>query len=79
MFKYVADVLVEESGVKPVLHCFVVDAIMDGNVIKGVITESKSGRNAVLAKRVIDCSGDADVAAFAGAPYTKAPKSELSL
>lgn len=77
MFKYVADVLVEESGVKPVLHCFVVDAIMDGNVIKGVITESKSGRNAVLAKRVIDCSGDADVAAFAGVPYTKAPKSEL--
>jgi hypothetical protein len=42
-----------------------------------VITESKSGRQAVLAKVVIDATGDADIAYFAGAPYTKAPTGEL--
>jgi hypothetical protein len=77
MFKYVADQLVSESGINPLLHCFAVESIMDGETIKGIITESKSGRKAILAKRVIDCSGDADIAAFSGAPYTKAPKDEL--
>ena len=69
MFKWVADTMVQESGIVPVLHCATVDAIMDGNTIRGVITESKSGRQAILAKRVIDATGDADIAHFAGAPY----------
>jgi len=42
---------------------------MEGNVIKGVIIECKSGRLAILADRVIDCTGDGDVAHFAGAEY----------
>ena len=41
------------------------------NLIKGIIAESKSGRNAILAKRVVDCTGDADIAHLAGAPYRK--------
>lgn len=77
MFKYVADVMVQEAGVRPLLHCMAVEAIVEDGVIKGVITESKSGRLAILAKRVIDCTGDADIAALAGAPYTKAPKDKL--
>ena len=77
MFKYVADTLVREAGIVPVLHCLPVSAIMDGDTIKGVVTESKSGRQAILAKRVIDATGDADVAYHAGAPYTKAEKGEL--
>jgi len=77
MFKYVADTMVQEAGITPVLHCLTVDAIMDGNTIKGVITESKSGRQAILAKRVIDATGDADIAYHAGAPYRKSPKDEL--
>ncbi|MBW2179119.1 MAG: FAD-dependent oxidoreductase [Deltaproteobacteria bacterium] len=77
MFKYVADILVQESGIIPILHCFTVDVILDGNTIKGVITESKSGRLAILAKRVIDASGDADIAFHAGAPFTKLPKEEM--
>ncbi len=77
MFKYVADQLVQEAGVVPVLHCFTVDAIMEGDTIKGVVTESKSGRQAILAKRVIDATGDADVAFHAGVPYRKEPKEEL--
>ena len=77
MFKYVADVLVQEAGVKPLLHCTAVDTIMDGNTIIGIITESKSGRQAIMAKRIIDATGDADIAYFAGAPCRKNPKNEL--
>ena len=71
IFKYVCDKLVEDAKVKPLLHTTATEAIVEDNVIKGIITESKSGRLAILAKRVIDCSGDADVAALAGAPFTK--------
>jgi len=77
MFKYVADVMIQEAGVRPLLHCTAVDVVIEDDIIKGVITESKSGRLAILAKRVIDCSGDADIVALAGAPYTKAPKDKL--
>ncbi len=76
-FKYVADYLIKESGVRPLLHTFAVEVIMNGKIIEGVITESKSGRQAILAKRVIDCSGDADVAYLAGCSYKKTPKDEM--
>ncbi|HVR61812.1 MAG TPA: FAD-dependent oxidoreductase [Polyangia bacterium] len=69
MFKYVADKLVAESGVRPLLHAVAVDALMDGDNIRGVVTHSKSGPGAILARRVIDASGDADVVHYAGAPY----------
>ena len=77
MFKYVADVVVEEAGVKPMLHRLCVAPIVDDGVIRGVITESKSGREAILAKRVVDATGDADVAARAGAPVRKTPREEM--
>jgi FAD dependent oxidoreductase len=79
MFKYVADKLVEESGVTPLLHAVAIDAIMDmdGQTIRGVMTHSKSGRGAILAKRVVDASGDADVIHYAGAPYHKTPKEKM--
>jgi len=77
MFKVVADTLVHEAGVSPLLHSMVADTVMDGNAIRGVVLQSKSGRQAILAKRTIDASGDADVAACAGAPYSKLPTSEL--
>jgi hypothetical protein len=76
-FKYVADVLVQEAGIRPMLHRSFVAPIMDGNEIRGIITESKSGREAILAKRIIDATGDADVAARAGAPYFTTPKEEM--
>ena len=72
MFKYVADTMVVESGIDPLLHCHFVEPVMDGGKIVGIITESKSGRRAVLAQRIIDATGDADIAARAGAPYEKA-------
>jgi hypothetical protein len=73
VFKYIADQMVHEAGIVPLLHCPTVDAIMEGNVIRGVITESKSGRQAILAKRVIDATGDADIAYHAGVPYRLDP------
>ena len=72
-FKYVADCLVLESKVRPLLHCYFVAPIMDGARMVGIITESKSGRQAILARRVIDATGDADIAARAGAPCSQAP------
>jgi len=77
MFKYVADVLVEEAGVHPMLHRLCVAPIVEDGSIRGVITESKSGREAILAGRVVDATGDADVAARAGAPTHKTPKEEM--
>ena len=77
MFKYMADQLVQEADVTPLLHCLVVAPIMEGNTIKGVITESKMGRKALLTKIVIDASGDADVAYHSGAPCVKTPVDEM--
>ena len=75
-FKVVADHLVKESGVRPLLHTLVVETIMDGNTIKGVIIESISGRAAILADRVIDCTGNADVAYYSGARCKKLSSKE---
>jgi flavin-dependent dehydrogenase len=77
MFKYVADVLVQESGVEPMLHRTFVAPIVRNGVIEGVITESKAGREAILAKRVIDATGDADVATRVGARVHKTPREEM--
>ena len=76
-FKYVADVLVNESGIIPMLHRMFVAPVMAGDTIKGVIVESMAGREAILAKRVIDASGDADIAHRAGAPTFMHPKAEM--
>lgn len=76
-FKVVADVLVEEAGIVPMLHRLFVAPVMDGDVITGAIVESKAGREAILAKRVIDATGDADVAYRAGAVTLKNPKEEM--
>jgi hypothetical protein len=76
-FKYVADVLVAEAGITPMLHRLAVQPIVEDGAIRGVITESKSGREAVLAKRVVDATGDADMAARAGAPTRKTPREEM--
>jgi hypothetical protein len=77
LFKVVADELVKDAGVVPLLHCLVTEPVMDGDTIRGVVTESKSGRQAILAKRVIDASGDADIAHRAGAPCHKTPKDQM--
>lgn len=59
----------DEAGVALRLYTFACDAITDGNRIRGIICESKTGRGAIMAKVVIDCTGDGDIAARAGAEY----------
>jgi ribulose 1,5-bisphosphate synthetase/thiazole synthase len=77
MFKYVADVLVQEAGVEPMLHRSFVAPIVENGTIRGIITESKAGREAILARRVIDATGDADVATRAGARVHKTPREQM--
>lgn len=63
--------MLKDAGVTVLLYTFVCGVVMDGNRLTGVITESKSGRRVFSAKAFVDGTGDGDVAAFAGVPYTK--------
>jgi len=69
--KYLMVEMIEEAGVKVFLHCWGVDAVVNGNDVKGAVFESKSGRQVVLAKNVIDATGDGDLLAAAGAEYQR--------
>ena len=73
VFKCLADQMILEAKVRPLYHTFVVDSIVENGIIKGVVCESKQGRFAVFAKRIVDCTGDADVAARAGVPFDVSP------
>jgi len=70
-FKLVADEMVKEAGVQLLLHSLVTHPILSDGRIMGLVIESKSGRQAILGKVVIDATGDADVAFRAGAETTK--------
>lgn len=59
-----------EAGVILQYHTIVAGAVVEDGCVKGVITESKSGREVILAHTVIDATGDGDVAAAAGAEFT---------
>ena len=76
-FKLVADRLVDEAGIHPMLHRQFVAPIVEDGAIRGVIVESKAGREAILARVVIDATGDADVAQRAGAATIKTPVEEM--
>lgn len=61
--------IVEEAGARIQLHTFISGVIKEGDRVVGVITESKSGREAILADVVVDATGDGDIAARAGAAF----------
>ncbi len=67
---YVMEMLLKEK-ISILFHTFVVDVAKSNDKVVGVITESKSGRQMIRGKVIIDASGDGDVAAYAGAPYEK--------
>ena len=77
MFKVVSDGMVRDAGVIPLLHTMAVGVIVDDGVIKGIVTESKSGRQAIMARVVIDASGDADIAHMVNVPCTKTPRESM--
>jgi hypothetical protein len=61
--------LIKKEGVKLRLHSWVVAPMLEGSRVTGIIIHSKSGRQAIAADIVIDCTGDGDIAAAAGAPF----------
>ncbi len=69
------DMLVE-AGVDLMLYTMASEPVMDGDTIKGVIVQNKNGREAILAKIVVDATGDGDIAARAGAPYVMGRESD---
>jgi hypothetical protein len=67
--KCIMNDLVEEAGVKTYLHSWGTQPVMEGDTVKGVVFESKSGRQAILAKVVIDSTGDGDLLPFTPAKF----------
>lgn len=61
-----ADTLLYEAGVRILFHTVVTAVVMEGDRLLGVVIESKAGRSVVLARRIVDASGDAAVVARAG-------------
>lgn len=70
-WKIMAIKMAEEAGVHVMLHTHMVDTIREGDTIRGVVVEHKSGRQRIFANQTIDCSGDGDVAARGGVPWEK--------
>lgn len=69
MLKCIMNDMVEEAGVKLSLHSWGTQAIAENNTVKGVIFESKSGRQAIFGKVIIDGTGDGDLLPSAGAEF----------
>ncbi len=69
VFKLVAMDLVDEARVQVLLHAFATDVIGPPGRPEGVVFATKSGPVVVRARAIVDCTGDGDVAALAGAPF----------
>ena len=67
--KLALEQMAAEANVRLLYHTLFAEALVEGGRCAGAVIQNKSGRQAVLAKRVIDATGDADVAASAGAPW----------
>jgi len=63
------EMVAEQKNVETFFHCWGVDVIQDGDRVLGVVFESKEGRQAILAREVVDCTGDADMLFKAGGDY----------
>jgi hypothetical protein len=69
ILKCVLNDMLEEAGVKLYLHSWASCAIAENEKVKGMIFESKSGRQAILSNITIDCTGDGDMFASVGAEF----------
>ena len=68
-FKQVATEMILQSGAELLLHTQFIDVLMENKKICGVVIANKSGMSVIRAKVIIDCTGDADVAARAGVKF----------
>ncbi len=69
--KFLLDRMVAEAGVDVLYYTFYCDTLVEGGAVTGGIVQNKSGRQAILAHRVVDCTGDGDVAYHAGAHFAQ--------
>ncbi len=74
--KFVLDRMIVEAGVTPLFFAHASAVVREGSRVAGVVIESKEGRQVVLAKVVIDSSGDGDISALAGVPVEKGRESD---
>ena len=71
-YKCAADDLLLGHGTEILFHALGAGVVMDpDDTIRALIVETKSGRAAIIGRIFIDCSGDGDLAAWAGAPYER--------
>ncbi len=69
ILKLTALEMLNEAGVELLFHAFASGVVCDETGVRGVVFETKSGPIVAKAKVIVDCTGDGDVAAFAGAPF----------
>lgn len=67
IYKLVVFEMLEEAGVVILVNTWLAGAIMESSIIKGIITESRSGREAIYGESFVDCTGYGDLSAHAGA------------
>lgn len=75
-FKWVLEDMFKEAGIRIFYYTQFSDVVVEDGKITAVIIQSKSGREAIATKMVIDSTGDADVAYRAGAPFEKGRESD---
>ncbi|MQA85400.1 MAG: FAD-dependent oxidoreductase [Streptosporangiales bacterium] len=68
-FRYVANELLREADVRPLLHTWVAEPVLSADQVTHLVCQNKAGREAIACKIVIDCTGDGDVFAAAGEEY----------
>ncbi len=69
MLRHTLLAMLAEADVRLLLHAFLADVLMEAETLRGIAVETKGGRELIPARVVVDTTGDADVAARAGAPF----------
>jgi hypothetical protein len=69
--------MMTENNVNLLLHTMMVDVVKEGKTVKGIIVENTSGRQIILGKVIIDCTGEGDLSVIAGVPYEKRALDQL--
>ena len=67
--KLLLEQMAEEAGVQFLYHTFFCDTVMNNGAAVGAVVQNKDGRQIILAKRIIDCTGDGDTAFLAGCAH----------
>lgn len=71
--KLAMDEMMEEAGVDMLYDTTVTDVVMEGDTVVGLQVANRSGNQAIMAGCIVDATGDADVAHYAGAPLHVGP------